>query len=204
MKIIKRKSDNVVLFQGEDLVLNEDGCGGDGWKFRRTPLDDLVLETVEDIPDNVDMGLWTHVSDVWIRTATGDAIDNKQLAEYVNNALIEVDLAADVLVNAVIGGRTVEYLTAESQAQTYIDAGYTGSVQPYVDGWAQAKLATQKWAADSIIETAISWRASQADLRAKRLRAKESIRNAISNLSIDEIVRQWHKDVDIIKQHLGV
>jgi hypothetical protein len=93
---------------------------------------------------------------------------------------------------------------AEKQAQVYIDAGYKGDTFPYVDSWAQAKSADQKWAADNIIETATAWRTIQADMRAKRLHSKEQIRNATDVDQIAAICEQWKQYVDIIKNQLGI
>lgn len=125
----------------------------------------------------------------------------KKLAHDKAAAIHEIDGSADDLVTAVIGRRDTEYLIAEKQAQAFIDAGYKGDTFPYVDSWAQAKKVDQKWAADNIIETAATWRTFQSDLRAKRLKAKEDVRNATS---VDEILNQWRQYIDIIKNQLGV
>lgn len=135
-------------------------------------------------------------------------VDEALVAEAATNklrqdkaaAIREIDGSADDLVTAVIGRRDTEYLMAEKQAQAYIDANYKGDTFPYVDSWAQAKGVDQKWAADNIIETAANWRAVQSDMRAKRLKAKEDIRNATS---VDEILNQWRQYIDIIKNQLG-
>jgi len=127
----------------------------------------------------------------------------KQLLDGKMSALMTVDLSNDSIVTSVIGRRDTEYLMAEKQAQEFIDAGYKGDTFPYVDSWAQAKQSDQKWAADNIIETATNWRAVQSDMRAKRLKAKEDIRNAASVDIVDQIVNQWRKYIAIITKQLG-
>ena len=130
--------------------------------------------------------------------------ETRQLLDAKMSALVDVDLSNDDVVTAVIGRRDTEYLMAEKQAQAYIDAGYKGDTFPYVDSWAQAKSADQKWAADNIIETATAWRTIQADMRAKRLHSKEQIRNAMAVDQIAAICEQWKQYVDIIKNQLGI
>lgn len=130
--------------------------------------------------------------------------NDKKLLDSKMSALMAVDLSNDGIVTAVIGRRDTEYLMAEKQAQAYIDAGYKGDTYPYVDSWAMAKAKSEKWSADNIIETANNWRAIQADMRSKRLKAKEDIRNATSTDTIDTIVQQWYAYLDIIKQQLGI
>lgn len=128
----------------------------------------------------------------------------KELLDSKMSALMTVDLSNDDIVTSVIGRRDTEYLMAEKQAQAYIDAGYKGDTYPYVDSWAIAKAKSEKWAADNIIETAANWRAIQADMRSKRLKAKEDIRNATSTDTVDAIVHQWYGYLGIIKQQLGI
>lgn len=203
MNIVKRKSDNVVIFKGDDLVLDKNGCRGKGWEFNKIPASDLILEKVDEIPIGFVPGLCTYSNGVWGKTIEANEIATRDLSTYANQALMVVDGSSDALVTAVIGRRDTEYLMAEKQAQEFIDAGYKGDTFPYVDSWAQAKKSDQKWAADNIIETAANWRTVQSDMRAKRLKAKEDIRNATSLDSVDQIVNQWRKYIDIITKQLG-
>lgn len=147
-------------------------------------------------------------------TRTGDTLtidDNKlavnldkQLSDLKSTSLHKIDVANDDVITAVIGRRDTEYLMAEEQAQAYVDAKYKGDTYPYVDSWAQAKGVDVKWAADDIIATSLKWRSIQSDMRAKRLKAKEDVRNANSLDTVSEIVKQWYDYVDIIKKQLGV
>ena len=203
MNIIKRRSDNVVIFKGDDLVLDKNGCRGKGWEFTKIPASELVLEKVNELPIGFATGLCTYLNGVWGKTVEATEIAIRDLDTYAKQALMVVDGSSDALVTAVIGRRDTEYLMAEKQAQAYIDANYKGNTFPYVDSWAQAKGVDQKWAADNIIETAANWRTVQSDMRAKRLKAKEDIRNATSIDSVDQIVNQWRKYIDIITKQLG-
>lgn len=74
MKIIKRQSDNVVIFAGDDLVLDQDGCSGTGWQSRNIDPNELTLETVESIPDQFVGGGWSHNDGVWTSNAIADQI----------------------------------------------------------------------------------------------------------------------------------
>lgn len=139
-------------------------------------------------------------------------IDEELLATVAANELLErkalallaVDTGNDAVITMVIGRRDTEYLQAEKQARAYVDAGYTGDTPPYVHSWAVAKGETERWAADNILETATSWSTIQADMRAKRLKAKEDIRTAAEVNQVDTILTQWGAYIDIIKQQLGV
>lgn len=74
MKIIKRQSDNVVLFTGDDLVLDGDGCRGAGWQLRNINPNELTLETVESIPEQFVGGGWSHTDGIWTSNAIADQV----------------------------------------------------------------------------------------------------------------------------------
>jgi len=128
----------------------------------------------------------------------------KQLDDRKSQAIIDVDCDSDDVVNDVIGRRDTEYLMAEKQAQDFIAAGYNGDTYPYVSSWAAAKNATESWAADNIIDTANNWRLVQSDMRAKRLKTKEDVRNALTVDDIDILVNTWKSYISSVKNSLGV
>lgn len=72
MKIIKRIADNVVLFFGDDLALNQNGASGDGWIFRGIDPNELALEEIAGIPDGFVGGGWTYANGVWTINAIGE------------------------------------------------------------------------------------------------------------------------------------
>lgn len=74
MRIIKRQSDNVVIFAGEDLALDQDGCSGAGWQFRNMDPDELTLETVDSIPSQFVGGGWSYIDGVWTSNAIADQV----------------------------------------------------------------------------------------------------------------------------------
>jgi len=128
----------------------------------------------------------------------------KQLDDRKSQSIVSVDSDSDEVVNLVIGRRDTEYLMAEKQAQDFIASGYNGDTYPYVSSWAAAKNATESWAADNIIDTANNWRLVQSDMRSKRLKAKEDIRNALTVDDVDTLVNTWKSYVLSVKNSLGV
>lgn len=148
---------------------------------------------------------------LWDERVSGDIPDemlasnaSSELVGIKSESITEIDRINDDIVISVIGRRDTEYLMAEQQAQAYIDSGYKGDTFPYVDGWAKAKNLDQKWAADNIIETATTWRTIQADIRANRLKTKESIRNAATADEIADIIQSWYAYIKEIKTQLGI
>jgi hypothetical protein len=204
MNIIKRKSDNVVIFKGDYLVLDKNGCRGKGWEFNKIPSSELVLEKIDELPGGFVTGLCTYINGVWGKTAEATEIADKDMDAYADQAIVNIDNSSDDLVTALIGRRDTEYLMAEKQAQAYIDAKYKGETFPYVSSWAKAKNQTEKWAADNIIETANSWRSTQSDVREKRLAHKERIRLSETIEEINETLRSWYNYIDSVKLNLGV
>lgn len=74
IKIIKSVSNNVVLFVGDDLVLDEQGCRGAGWQFRNIDPNDLTLETVDSIPEQFIGGGWSYTDGIWTSNQIADQV----------------------------------------------------------------------------------------------------------------------------------
>lgn len=72
MKIIKRTSDNVVLFAGNDLVLDENGVHGNGWTCRVIDAASVQLVNVADIPEQFMGGGWAYEDGTWTPNAIAD------------------------------------------------------------------------------------------------------------------------------------
>ena len=72
IKVIKRWTDNVVLFVGNDLVLNEIGCSGVGWSFRNIDPNELVLDEAAEIPEGFVGGGWAYANGVWTINSIGE------------------------------------------------------------------------------------------------------------------------------------
>lgn len=199
MKIIKRKSDNVVLFTGDDLNLSDKKCEGKGWTYANFEPGSLVIEEVESVPADLVPGKTVHDGDKFTLPADAEdlTIDKKMALKYIDDH-------SDSLVESVIGRRDVEYLTAETEALMFIEAKYKGEVPPYVQAWADATNNPAEWAADSIASTASKWRISSIDLRAHRLRAKEDIRNAETRQDINATRNLFEIYLDQLRRDLGV
>ena len=74
MKIIKRKSDDVVLFASPYLVLDRSICSGRGWSYRHTGPVELELEEVAELPEGFIVRGWSHKDGVWTSNAIADQV----------------------------------------------------------------------------------------------------------------------------------
>lgn len=72
MKIVKRISDGLVLFAGNDLSIDSDSVNGAGWTFEKIDVTLLTLEDVDALPEFFVTGGWTYQNGEWTTTATGD------------------------------------------------------------------------------------------------------------------------------------
>jgi len=72
MKIVKRISDNVVLFAGDNLAIEQSAVTGDGWWFSRIDVTLLTVEDVDSIPPYFIGSGWTYSDGIWSSTETGD------------------------------------------------------------------------------------------------------------------------------------
>lgn len=72
MKIIKRIADNVVLFAGSDLTLNDSGVHGPGWSFEKINPAILSIENVDSVPEYFIGGGWTYNNGEWASNSTGN------------------------------------------------------------------------------------------------------------------------------------
>lgn len=85
MKIIKRLLDNVVIFAGDDLAIDQDGCRGTGWQFRNIDPNDLTLEEVDNIPAPFVGGGWSYADGVW----TSNSVWQEYMDE-MNKSLVPI------------------------------------------------------------------------------------------------------------------
>lgn len=68
MKIIKRISDNLVVYAEENLELTENGCYGNGWFCKNHTTENSVLEDVDSLPEDFIGGGWTYNNEIWSQT----------------------------------------------------------------------------------------------------------------------------------------
>jgi hypothetical protein len=113
--------------------------------------------------------------------------------------LKKIDADVDAIYAQAVGNRSLEYTTAEAQAQTYKDAGYTGTVPAFVASWVTASGLTATAAADNILAQAVAWRGAVAAIRAQRLMAKTNITN-----DVPTAMTQWSGFVAVIRGQLGL
>jgi hypothetical protein len=111
----------------------------------------------------------------------------------------KVDADVDAIYSQAVGNRSLEYTTAEAQAQAYKDAGYTGTVPAFVASWVTASGLTATAAADNILAQAVAWRGAVSAIRAQRLMAKTNITN-----DVPTAMAQWDGFVAVIRGQLGL
>lgn len=111
----------------------------------------------------------------------------------------KIDNDVDAIYAQAVGNRSLEYTTAEAQAQAYKDAGYTGTAPNFVASWVTASGLTATAAADNILGQAAAWRGAVAAIRAQRLMAKKNIANDVSTA-----MAQWNGFVVAIRGQLGL
>lgn len=126
------------------------------------------------------------------------------LATLKTNAVVAIDREVDAIYAAALGNRGPEYTDAETAAQAYADAGYTGTVPDAVQSWATAKGWTATQAANDILAAATGLRNAKSAIRAARLLRKEQVRAAADGATVATAMAQWAAFVTAIKAQLGV
>jgi hypothetical protein len=105
----------------------------------------------------------------------------QQLASAQVNLCASIDSTADAAYIQIGGpspGRLAEYQQANTDAQTFKAAGYTGTVPQTVQCWATAANLTSQQAADSILATASQWESVLVGIRSARLIGKANVNAA--------------------------
>lgn len=72
MQIIKRQSDDIVIFTGDQLIISDGICYGPGWRYSTPPGESLVLETVAALPDGFIPGGWSYSGGTWTSTTIAE------------------------------------------------------------------------------------------------------------------------------------
>ena len=115
--------------------------------------------------------------------------------------LTKIDADVDAIYVAVQGNRGAEYALAESEAQAFKDAAYTGPAPSSVASWATAKGQTSQWSADNILATAGAWRYAMRVIRTQRLAHKELAR---TSPDLKVVQASWDTFVKGIRTQLNV
>lgn len=105
--------------------------------------------------------------------------------------LTQVDTDTDTLYQQTLGNMGSEYEATEVQARAYQASDWQDSPGALITVWAQVKGWTNQQAAEDILQEADRWRAAQLAIRAARLQAKESLRNAHTKEDIDLAYATW-------------
>ena len=136
---------------------------------------DGTIEFFDDTPSEV-------VAGVQAVYAAHNPDAQESLGKCKTRLVLAIDAAADAARLAVAGDplRAAEYQIAQAEAKGYQAAGYTGTVPPSVESWAEAKNWTSKQAADNILAEAAAWNGALYWIRDTRLKAKEGVRNAMT------------------------
>jgi hypothetical protein len=103
MKIIRRKSDNIVLFAEENLTLNPLGVHGDGWEYTDIDWTTVELITVITLPEHFVPSGWTYIDGIWA--------SNEVTEEIVLPVLLAQKIAELKNTYAAITYSPIEYLT---------------------------------------------------------------------------------------------
>lgn len=135
---------------------------------------------------------------------TVQALPVPPLTAVVASALRRIDRDVDQIIADTIGQRAEEYRLAESQAQAFRTALYTGTVPPFVADWAAVKGWTAQQAADDTLAIAAAWRAAQASIRQNRLKHKDDIRRATTHAAVETLLTSWSTFVAQIRSSLGL
>jgi hypothetical protein len=98
-------------------------------------------------------------------------------------AVQQIDLTADQARASVVGDalRVVEYEMAESEATAFQAAGFEGEVPLTVQATVDAEGVTPQQAAESILSEAATWRTALCQIRAARLKGKQTVLKAGSH-----------------------
>jgi len=87
-------------------------------------------------------------------------------------------------------GQDGTYITKAEQAQAYRNAGYTGTVPPYVAAEALATGSTAQETADLILATRDAWNNTVGpNIEAARIGSKKKVRAATTNQGVDAELR---------------
>lgn len=165
----------------------------------------IEVGSLDILPNLIDASLGGKIGDLW----NGQAFSAPPLAPVDLDALKakaiwQVDADVDAVYVATVGNRQMEYVLAESEANIYKSAGYTGTVPLTVQSWATAKQQPAKWAADDILATAAVWRNVQASLRTNRLQYKEDMRNVPDAAALDVKIAAWKAYLTALQSQLVV
>lgn len=139
-----------------------------------------------------------------IMRANVSSIGVTTLAELRNEAIAATYEDVDAIYALAIGNRGEEYKQAEVDARAFKSAGYSGTVSPYVAGWAAVKGLTNQQSADAIIARADALAAAKLSMRNQRFTSQAAMQNAADQAQLDAAVAEWRAFTASIKTALGM
>jgi hypothetical protein len=168
MKIIKRNSDNVVIYAGEALTLDSRASNGEWVDANASTATHTLIDGVT-LPADF-MGGQHTFDGAWAYTVAGQAAADSVLAAKKSAWFKAIDAAAIAVYDrpTTLGD---EYKGREAEAISYQASGYTGTVPPRIEGFATPAGLTAQAATDLILTQAAKLRgalASIADLRMQK------------------------------------
>lgn len=105
MRIIKRTSDNLVVFASNNLKLTSEGASGDDWETTVVTDSDHTLETVKDLPAGFVPGNWTYSGGTWLRTES-EEVRRLQAAKEIKIQQLNKDHDNAIYADIVYNGTT--------------------------------------------------------------------------------------------------
>ena len=120
MKIIREKSTNQVIFQGNDLVLSESGVHGKGWRSSNTKPDNYELLEVTTIPHDFQGRHYTYSDGTWTRTETGLEIAKQKAKERLAALRFKKETGSLTLTSGAV-------INTERDSQALVTGAYTAS-----------------------------------------------------------------------------
>jgi hypothetical protein len=127
MKIIKRKSDNVVIIADNNLNLSIDGARGDDWWAPEIHPSEHILENMDTLPNGFIPSKWTYTNGVWARTQDEEV---KQLEVIKKQKLKELSLSHDNAIYADIVYNNTTFKADQYSQDLLVKVLAVGSVPP--------------------------------------------------------------------------
>ena len=167
MKIIKRKSDNVVIYAGDALTLDTQASNGE-WVDAGTNSTMHTLIDGVSLPADWAGGQYTNIGGAWAYTLSGQATADFALTVKKSAWSKAIDAAVMTIYNkpATLGD---EYKAREADAAAYKAAGYAGTVPARVVGFSTPAGMTAQAATDLILGQAAQLRSALAQLSDLRM-----------------------------------
>jgi hypothetical protein len=199
MKIIKRNSDNVVIYAGEDLTLDTRASNGEWVDASASTATHALIDGMT-LPADWAGGAYTY-NGAWAYTTSGQAYADVVLSMKKTAWFKAIDAAAIAVYDrpTTLGD---EYKEREAEATAFRAAGYTGTVPPRIAGFATPANMTPQAATDLILSQAAQLRGALAQIADLRMQ-KYAVKNAASETASQAVYTQTMNSIAAIAAALG-